>query len=65
MVPVITCLINASITQGIVPAASKEAVVTPILKKVGSDLIKITERDAPDQMQFPMSECDFRPYSAK
>jgi hypothetical protein len=37
LVPLITCIINASLNSGIVPPQLKKAVVVPILKKQGHD----------------------------
>jgi len=37
LLPYITALINASLVQGWLPTAQKQAIVTPILKKPGMD----------------------------
>ena len=37
LLPYITALINASLVQGQLPTAQKQAIVTPILKKPGID----------------------------
>lgn len=37
LLPIITCIVNKSITSGIVPSAFKRAVVRPLLKKPGLD----------------------------
>jgi hypothetical protein len=38
VIPIITSIINQSLASGIVPSAFKKAQVTPLLKKVGSDV---------------------------
>ena len=37
MVPVITCIVNASLSSGVVPQICKTAVIHPTLKKSGLD----------------------------
>ena len=42
LVPVYTVIVNSSLESGIVPAAMKQAIVTPILKKRGLDVNCLT-----------------------
>ena len=42
LVPVYTVIVNSSLESGVVPAAMKHAIVTPILKKSGIDLNCLT-----------------------
>ena len=37
MLPVTTDIVNTSLTTGVFPQAMKQAIVTPILKKINSD----------------------------
>ena len=66
--PVVARIINASLSSSVVPLSMKHAVITPILKKRGSDInvlinyrpitfvAKITERFVAQQLQHFMDE---------
>ena len=72
--PVITLIINSSLQSGHFPEVWKEAIVTPLLKKCGSDpsknlhpvsyvsyISKLTESAAADQIQLHLTNNNLYP----
>ena len=75
LVPLLSVIINQSLQSGVFPDVWKEALVTPTLKKCGSDLAlknfrpisnlqfvsKLVERAAADQLQSHLLENNLFP----